>query len=99
AIMGFSFVISNYYAANVSTFFAKGDRKSIKQFFYRERFYIFGASIVAHIIVLLLSKHIILTLYGDRYIDSVNIFNILMVGSLIRYLAVFYTLYYNVNKK
>ncbi|WP_212366985.1 lipopolysaccharide biosynthesis protein [Allobacillus saliphilus] len=99
AIVTFSFVISSYFASSVSTYFEKNDGSAIKQFFYKERFYITGASVVAHLIVILLSEPIIVTLYGERYIESVSVFNILMIGSLIRYMAVFYTLYYNTNRK
>ncbi|MGP4060979.1 lipopolysaccharide biosynthesis protein [Halobacillus sp. H74] len=99
AIAGFSFVISSFYAANVSSYFTRHDGKSIHQFFYKERFYIIGLSIFAHLVVIIFSKPIILTLYGDSYNNSIIIFNILMIGSLIRYMAVFYTLYYNTNRK
>lgn len=98
-IAGFAFVISSYYASNVSTYFINNEHKKIKHFFYKERFLIFGSSIVAHILVMIFSKPIIVTLYGERYVQSVTIFNILMVGSIVRYLSVFYMLYYNTNKK
>lgn len=99
AVANFAFVISSYYAGSVSQYFVNNESEKIKRFFYKERFMIFGLSTVAHIAVMIFSKPIITTLYGDRYIQSVAIFNVLMIGSIFRYLAVFYTLYYNTNNK
>ncbi|WP_427337956.1 lipopolysaccharide biosynthesis protein [Caloranaerobacter sp. DY30410] len=99
AIVGFSFVISNYFASNISLYYEKKDYKKIKNFFYKERFIIFAASIGAHIITIIFSKQIIVLLYGDRYIQASEIFYILMIGSIFSYLSVFYFLYYNINKK
>lgn len=99
AVASFAFVISSYYASSVSQYFTDNNTKKIKSFFYKERFYIFGISVTAHLLVMLFSKPIIITLYGSEYSDAVLIFNILMVGSIARYLAVFYTLYYNTNNK
>ncbi|GMQ60452.1 flippase [Vallitalea sediminicola] len=98
-IAGFAFVISSYYASSVSAYFANNNHKKIKNFFYRERFIILVLSTIAHILVMFFAEPIIVTLYGERYIESVRIFNILMVGSVFRYLSVFYMLYYNTNKK
>lgn len=99
AIASFAFVISSYYAGSVSQYFANNDSKKIKQFFYKERFFIFGLSAIAHIVVMIFSKPIIITLYGERYAQSVTIFNILMLGSIFRYWSVFYMLYFNSNNK
>ncbi|HAE61001.1 MAG TPA: hypothetical protein DCG38_01480 [Eubacteriaceae bacterium] len=99
AIASFAFVISSYYAVSISQYFENNDSKKIKQFFYKERFFILGLSTLAHIVVMIFSKSIILTLYGVRYADSVAIFNILMLGSILRYFSVFYMLYFNTNGK
>ncbi|AOY75607.1 lipopolysaccharide biosynthesis protein [Clostridium formicaceticum] len=99
SVANLAFVISSYYAGSVTQYFANNESEKIKRFFYRERFIIFGLSTIAHIVVMVFSKPIITVLYGDRYVQSVIIFNILMIGSIFRYLAVFYTLYYNTNKK
>lgn len=99
ATASFAFVISSYYAASVSEGFASGDKNKIRNFFYKERVFLIGASIIGHLIVILLSKVIITTLYGDAYSATVPIFNILMFGSMIRYISVFYMLFYNTNNK
>jgi len=99
AVASFSFVISSFYAGSVSQYFAKNEKSKIKQFYYKERFFIFGLSTIAHLVVMVFSRYIIITLYGDRYTGSILIFNILMVGSIFRYLTVFYMLYYNTNNK
>ncbi len=98
-IANFAFVISSYYAGSVSQYFTKRETKNIKQFYYKERFLIFGLSTIAHLIVMIFSEPIIIAIYGSRYIDSVIIFNILMIGSIFRYLSVFYMLYFNTNDK
>ena len=99
AVANFSFVISSYYASNVSQYFVKNEHDKLKQFFYKERVLIFALSTIAHILVMIFSKTIIVTLYGEIYSRSATIFNILMVGSIAKYLSVFYMLYYNTNKK
>jgi O-antigen/teichoic acid export membrane protein len=99
AVASFAFVISSYYASSVSQYFAKNEHNKLKQFFYKERLFIIGLSTIVHILVMVFSEPIIVTLYGERYAQSVIIFNILMVGSIVNYLTVFYMLYYNTNKK
>jgi len=99
AIANFAFVISSYYAGSISQYFERKEHKNIKHFFYKERFLIFGLSTALHIIIMIFSKPIIILLYGDKYLGSVLIFNILMIGSIFRYLSVFYMLYFNTNKK
>lgn len=99
AVASFAFVISSFYASGVSQYFAKNEHSKLRQFFYKERFFIFGLSTVVHILVILLSKPIIIALYKEQYADSVLIFNILMIGSIARYFSVFYTLYFNANDK
>lgn len=99
AIASFSYVISSYYAGSVSQYFANNEGSKIKRFFYKERLMIFGLSALAHFAVMIFSKPIITVLYGDRYTQSVVLFNILMIGSIFRYSTVFYMLYYNTNKK
>src|SRR5690606_12379257 len=68
-------------------------------FFYRERVFIFVASVVGHLLVIIFSKPLITTLYGEEYMRTVPIFNFLMLGSMIKYLTVFYMIYYNTNGK
>jgi len=99
AIANFAFVISSYYVGSVSQYFVNNESVNIKRFFYKERLMIFGISTAVHLFVIFLSKPIITTLYGERYADSALIFNILMLGSIFRYLTVFYMLYYNTNNK
>lgn len=99
AIASFAFVISSYYAASVTQYFANNESEKIKRFFYKERFIIFGLSTVAHIVVMIFSKPIIITLYGEPYEYSAIVFNVLMIGSILRYWGVFYMLYYNTNQK
>lgn len=97
AIAGFSYVITSYYASNVSQYFIKNNTQKIRDFFYKERFIILALSIIAHIVVMLFASPIINLLYGIRYVESIAIFNILMVGSIFRYINVFYILYLNTN--
>jgi O-antigen/teichoic acid export membrane protein len=99
AVASFSFVISSYYASNISAYFAGAYRKKIKDFYYKERFLIFSISLAGHLILIVISKPLITLLFGIEYIKSAEIFNILMLSSILRYLTVFYMLYYNTNGK
>lgn len=97
AIAGFSYIISNYYASSIGSYFTAKQYQKLKQFFYRERFLIFALSVAGHILVILFSRPIISILYGDRYSQSTLILNILMVGSIFSFWGVFNMLYYNTN--
>jgi O-antigen/teichoic acid export membrane protein len=99
AIASFAYVISSYYASSVSQYFTNRESQKIRQFYYKDRILILGISLFAHISVMIFSKSIIVMLYGERYAKSAIIFNVLMVGSLFRYLTVFYMLYFNTNGK
>lgn len=99
AIVAFSFVVSNYYAPNVSAYFAGHNKEKVKHFYYKERIFIFFICLFGHLLAIILSKPIITALYSDAYLPAVPIFNILMIGSMMRHMTVFYTLYYNTNGK
>jgi O-antigen/teichoic acid export membrane protein len=99
ATASFSFVISNYFAGSLSQYFDKKDHIKISQFYYKERFAIFGLSVIAHTLVIIFARPIIISLYGFEYVQAIPIFIILMIGSVIKYLSVFYMLYYNLNGK
>ncbi len=99
AIANFAYVISSYYAGSVTQYFTNKESENLRRFFYKERFLILGLSTAMHVVVMVFSKPIIVTLYGENYINSVQIFNILMIGSIFRYLSVFYMLYFNTNGK
>lgn len=99
SIAGFSYIILTYFASSVSANFQTKNYDYIKKFFFKERYIIFAISLIGHALVILFAKPIIITLYGDCYIDSIKVFYILMVGSVFSYLSVFYTLYFNTNKK
>lgn len=98
-IAGFSYVISSYYASNISSYFENKEYKKLRSFFYKERFIIFTISTLGHVIVMIFAKPIIILLYGVRYVQAANIINVLMLGSIFRYLWAFYVLYFNINTK
>lgn len=98
-IAGFSFIISNFYVSSVSSYFSNNDYKGIKKIYYEDRIVIFVLSMLLHLLVIIFSKNIILILYNESYIEASNVLKILVFGSIFRYLAVFYTLYYNINGK
>lgn len=99
AVAGFAFVISSYYASNVSAYFESNQYDKVQSFYYKERFFIIIISVAGHILLIILSKYIITTMYGQAYTRAVPIFNILMFGSMISYVTVFYMLYFNTNGK
>lgn len=99
AVASFSYVISSYYASNISAYFAGNKRNNIKKFYYKERLFISLISLLGHLLLIFISKPLITLLYGSEYNKSSGIFNILMIGSVLRYLTVFYMLYYNTNGK
>jgi O-antigen/teichoic acid export membrane protein len=99
AVASFAFVISSYYASNISFFFTNNDTNKIKDFYYKERLIIITICSIGHLLVILFSKPLILILFGEQYLESVKVFNILMIGSVFRYITIFYMLYYNSTGK
>lgn len=99
AVAGFSYVVSSYYASSVSSYFAGKTTDKIRRFYYKERVIIIIISLVGHILLLILARPIIILLYGEQYLQTVSIFRILLFGSIINYVSVFYVLYYNTNGK
>ena len=98
-ITSFGYIISSYYASIVSKYFYNNNFKKIYQFFYRERIIILLITFLVHIFIFIFSKQIILLLYGNRYINSINIFKILLISSFINFASVFYMLYLNISNK
>lgn len=99
AAAGFAFIIPSFYASRVSIYFENKEYSKIKSFYYRDRVLIFIVSTLIHIIVMLYATPIIKLLYGSQYIAAAKVLNILLIGSIFRYLSVFYTLYYNISGK
>lgn len=97
-IADLAYVISSFFASQISEYFSKSDSKGIKVFFYRERYYICLLCLIAHVFVVVFADKILILLYGSNYSDAINIFRILMVGSIFRYVSIFYMLYYNICK-
>lgn len=98
-VASFAFVISSYYAPNVSAYFSGNKTEKVKQFYHKERLFIIVISVIGHLLLILLSKAIVIMLYGESYLKSVSILNVLLLGSILRYITVFYMLYYNTNGK
>ena len=94
-IASFAFVLSGFFAPLVVKAMAIKDSNKIKNIFYKERYLIFFTSLFGHIILIVFAQPIIETLYGTNYGSSVEIFQILMFGSIIRYYTVFYMIFYN----
>lgn len=93
-----SYVISSFFASQITECFSKGDSKGIRDFFYRERFYIMLLCLFAHAFVIIFADRILMFLYGNSYSGTIGIFRVLMVGSVFRYASIFYMLYYNICK-
>lgn len=94
-----AFMISSFYAAGISASIHKGEIKKVKDFYYGERPVIFCISLISHGLLILISRPIITMVYGERYLGCLPVLNILLIGSALRYLSVFYMIYYNTNKK
>jgi len=97
AITAFANIILSYFASAISTSFLKDHKRNLYNFFYRDRLIIIGLSLIVHVLVIVFSKPIISMLYGNNYIEASSIFSILMIGSMVRFASVYYTLYFNSN--
>ncbi len=97
SIEAFSIIVISFFAANLSKLLAEKSFESVKEFFYRERYYLLVIIFLGHLVLFILSKSIIVLLYGNDYINSIHVFQVLLIASFIRYVSVFYTLYYNIS--
>lgn len=98
-LSSFAIIISNYFASHITTAFKSNNKEQIKKFYYNDRFKIFIIALLIHVIIIIFSYQIILMIYGEKYLPSVIIFNILVLGSLVKFYERFYMLYYNSNNK
>jgi len=99
AIAALSFIFSSYYAPLVMEAIEKNNKKVLKDLFYKERIYLILLLLIPHLGVIIFSKWIIITVYGEVYGEAIKILQILMVGSFIRFATVFNVLIYNGFKK
>lgn len=98
-VAGLSYTISSFFGASISEYFHKKSTAKLKEFFYKDRYTLLTVITVLHLLVITFSKQIVLFVYGEKYLSSVGIMKILMVGSIFRYFSVFYMLYYNSTGK
>lgn len=99
AIAGLSYIFSSYYAPVVMEAIEKKDKKTLKNLFYKERYFLIVLLLIPHILVIVFAKQIITIIYGTSYIEAISILQILMIGSFIRFATVFNVLVYNGLKK
>lgn len=94
-----AYVIVSFYGGRIASYTQQNLSAKLYKFYYRERFIIVPLSIFMHIIIIIFAKEIILLLFGDQYIEAVDVLRILMIGSIFRYIEVFNVIYYNTNNQ
>lgn len=99
AIASLSFIFSSYYAPVVMEAIEKKNKKTLKNLFYKERYFLIVLLLIPHILVIVFAKQIITIIYGIAYVEAISILQILMIGSFIRFATVFNVLVYNGLKK
>jgi O-antigen/teichoic acid export membrane protein len=98
-LAGLAYIISSYYASDISEYVEKKSKIKLHHFFYRERWFILSLVLFLHIILIFSSEFIINVIYGQRYLKATPILQILLVGSIFQFAGVFYVLYCNTNNK
>ena len=71
------------------------ENKTIKNIFWNERLVIFGLCVILHIGLIVFAPQLFDVLYKGKYYESISIFRILMISSVLRYWIVFEMLYFN----
>lgn len=97
ALAGLCYMISNYFASQVTNMFKNKDRKELTEFYIYDRRVIMIIVVVVHLIIFAISEQVIGLLYGAQYSDAANIFKVLLVSSIFQFGSVFYVLYTNCN--
>lgn len=96
---GISYLISNFYASKISKYIVKKDFNRLNYFYYKQRFLILSLAFIAHLILYIFAGYIVRFIYDERYLESILIFRILIFGSFMYYISVFYLIYMNLTDK
>ncbi|MBT2738387.1 lipopolysaccharide biosynthesis protein [Bacillus sp. ISL-7] len=91
-------IISSFFVAKIVKYFQSNDKRKVKEFFFNTRILFFSIIVLVHIICILLAKPIFIFVYPNEYMESVKIFQVLLIASICRYWTVFEMLYFNINK-
>lgn len=95
ATAGLSLIFSSYFAPIIVDAIKKDNKNKIKQIFYKERIMLILFVLIPHLLVIIFSKRLILLIYGKNYLEVVEVLQILMIGSFIKFTTAFNRLIYN----
>lgn len=95
AVAGLCYLISNYFASQITVIFENKDSKELAKFYIHDRAIIMAVAAVVHFIIFVISNPIITFLYGTQYSKAGNIFKALLFSSVLQFGIVFYVLYTN----
>lgn len=98
-IANLSNIVLAYFASIVTVAVAIKDSKKIYEIFFKDRYWIISVAMVIHLLMIVFSKVIVLTIFGEEYSGAVNSLRVLLVGSAINYFFVFYRLFYNTTNR
>jgi O-antigen/teichoic acid export membrane protein/glutathione synthase/RimK-type ligase-like ATP-grasp enzyme len=93
-----SYLIVNFYGAYIIEKLKLNRLNDLKDFYFKQRFMLWGIISALHIVIILGCFPLIKLIYGYRYIESVPMLQILLVGSILRYFTVFYIPFCNATK-
>lgn len=88
-------IIATYYISPLARALKNKENKTIKNIFWNERLVIFGLCVILHIGLIVFAPQLFDVLYKGKYYESISIFRILMISSVLRYWIVFEMLYFN----
>ncbi|GLC31368.1 oligosaccharide flippase family protein [Clostridium omnivorum] len=98
AFSDLSYLIVNFYGAYIIEKLKNNRLDELKDFYYKQRFMLWGIISIIHLGIILGCRPIIIFIYGYRYIESIPMLQILLVGSIFRYFTVFYVPFCNATK-
>lgn len=87
--------IATFYISPIAKALSEKDGKVINNIFWNERIVIFSLCTLLHIALIVFAPQLLNFLYRGKYNDSILIFRVLMMASVIRYWTVFEMVYFN----
>lgn len=98
AFSDLSYLIVNFYGAYIIEKLKKNKLDDLKDFFYKQRFILWGIITAIHLVIIIGCSPIVTLIFQYRYIEAVPMLQVLLVGSVFKYFTVFYVPFCNANK-
>lgn len=96
AMIAFESYLPLYFVPLLVDYCKNSNMKRLQNYFYKTRLYMSVTVLLVHLTAGVLAKWIIPFLFGNEYVDSLEIFRILLVYSFVYFMILYYSSYANI---